>query len=88
MDNEIDDNNSKNIGNIDLSIKNSITIEYPLELLWLPKPDITAFELACCLPYFNNHRIYSEEVFDTDGKISEALKFLRHFRIINHNKKI
>ena len=58
----------------------------PLEI-WLPKPDITTFELACCIPYINNYNIFPEEVFDKDRKIPQALYFLRHFLIINHNIK-
>jgi len=60
-------------------------IIFPLELHWLPKPDITAFELACCIPYINNYNIFPEEVFDQDGTISKSLDFLKHFKITNHN---
>ena len=64
-------------------IPNKVII--PLELHWLPKPDITTFELACCIPYINNRHIFPEEVFDQDGTISQSLNFLRHFLITNHN---
>lgn len=55
-------------------------ITLPLEMCWEPKEDITAYELALCLPYFNyNHGIMSYQ-------IDETLPHFRHFKIINHNK--
>ena len=51
----------------------------PLELIWEPKEDITAFELALCLPYFYRGGIMPYEINQNDVH-------MRHFKIIDHNK--
>lgn len=56
------------------------TIIVPLEIYWEPKEDITTYELAMCIPFFN--RKYPPMPYEVDI----SLPHLRHFRIIDHNK--
>lgn len=51
----------------------------PLEMRWQPKEDITAYELAMCLPYlFRDRRIMPYE-------IDKSLPHFRHFKITDPN---
>ena len=51
----------------------------PLEMIWQPKEDITAYELAMCLPYlFRDRRIMPYE-------IDKSLPHFRHFKITDPN---
>ncbi len=51
----------------------------PVEMIWQPKEDITAYELAMCLPYFlRSHRVMPCEV-------DKSLSHFRHFKITDHN---
>ena len=54
------------------------TLLTPLQIRWTPKEDITAYELALCLPYLNR-MVYSYD-------IDQSLPIFRHFEIIDHNK--
>lgn len=61
-----------------LVINNSETIyNKTLEMIWNPKKDITTYELALCVPYFNR-RVMSFEVDTSDTHF-------RHFNIIDHS---
>jgi hypothetical protein len=51
----------------------------PLEMIWKPKEDITAYELAKCLPYF--FRSYGTMPHEID---KSEIHF-RHFEIIDRN---
>ena len=52
----------------------------PLEIRWQPKEDITAYELAKCLPYLLRHNgIMPYEIDKTE-------KYFRHFDIIDPNR--
>lgn len=52
----------------------------PLQMEWQPKEDITAYELAICLPYF----------FRTNGvmpyEVDMEVTHFRHFKITDRNK--
>lgn len=52
----------------------------PLQMEWQPKEDITAYELAMCLPYFFRPTGVMPYEVDT------ALPHFRHFKITDHNK--
>lgn len=52
-------------------------ISLPLKMIWDPKEDITAHELALCLPYFFMQVAPNE--------IDDSLPHFRHFKIINPN---
>lgn len=53
----------------------------PLEMRWEPKEDITTYELAKCLPYiFRAGRVMPFEIDQNEP-------YLRHFVIVDHNKK-
>lgn len=55
-------------------------IMLPLEMRWQPKEDITAYELAKCLPYLLRHNgIMPYEIDKTENHF-------RHFDIIDHNR--
>ena len=55
-------------------------IMLPLEMRWQPKEDITAYELAKCLPYLLRHNgIMPYE-------IDKIENHFRHFDIIDHNR--
>lgn len=54
-------------------------ISLPLKMIWDPKEDITAHELALCLPYFFMQVAPNE--------IDYSLPHFRHFKIINPNIK-
>ena len=58
----------------------SLRIVQPLEMVWSPKEDITAYELAKCIPYLLMGRF----VVPYDINISEP--HFRHFNIIDWNK--
>lgn len=51
----------------------------PLEMRWLPKEDITTYELAKCLPYLLRHNTMPYEIDKTE-------KHFRHFDIIDPNR--
>lgn len=51
----------------------------PLQMEWQPKEDITAYELALCMPYLVRHSAVMPYEVDTNDK------HLRHFKITNHN---
>jgi hypothetical protein len=71
------ENLALNIADVSTSI---FRITLPLEMIWQPKEDITAYELAMCLPYFfMNRGVMSYEV-------DKSLPHLRHFKIIDHNQ--
>ena len=48
-------------------------LRVPISVQFIPQPDITAYELARCLPYF-----YGQPIFNADdlGDLS------RHFKVI------
>lgn len=52
--------------------------QLPIEMIWQPKEDITAFELANCLKYLFRYNIMPWE-------INTSELYLRHFKIIDHN---
>lgn len=58
---------------------NENSIILPLELIWSPKGDITSFELSQCMPYIGKISIMPHLI-----DLEEP--YLRHFKIINHNK--
>ena len=71
------ENLALNIADVSTSI---FRITLPLEMIWQPKEDITAYELAMCLPYFfMNQGVMSYEV-------DKSLPHFRHFKIIDHNQ--
>ena len=51
----------------------------PLQMIWKPKEDITAYELALCIPYIISNIMPYE-------KIDQSLPHFRHFEIIDPNK--
>lgn len=53
----------------------------PIEMIWKPKEDITAFELAQCMPYLV--RIIPVMPYE----INKNAKYLRHFEIIDPNEE-
>ena len=59
-------------------ISATIKIITPLIMSWEPKEDITAYELARCLPYF-----FSESIMP--GDIDKSLSYFRHFNILDPN---
>jgi len=63
-----------------------LKIKIPLRLIWYPEPDITTFELACCIPYINKTDLYHDDVFDNENNILSSVEFLRHFKIIDKNE--
>ena len=50
----------------------------PLEMRWQPKEDITAYELAKCLPFLLRYSTMPYEINKTENHF-------RHFDIIDHN---
>jgi hypothetical protein len=50
----------------------------PLEMRWQPKEDITAYELAKCLPFLLRYSTMPYEINKTEN-------YFRHFDIIDHN---
>ena len=52
----------------------------PLEMRWLPKEDITTYELAKCLPYLL--RIINIMPYE----VNKSEVHFRHFKIIDHNR--
>ncbi len=57
-----------------------IKFAQPIQMIWKPKEDITAYELALCIPYsirFNNIMPY---------EVDQSLPHFRHFEIIDPNK--
>lgn len=56
-----------------------IRIVSPLRLKWNPKPDITTYELALCLPL-----IFRFDVMPYD--INKDAAYMRHFDIIDPNE--
>ena len=63
-------------------LTNNTQILLPLEMIWQPKEDITAYELAMCLPYFFRYRRVMPY------EVDQSLPHFRHFKIINHNKNM
>jgi hypothetical protein len=66
----------------DISLTSSIgSIQFvqPIQMSWKPKEDITAYELALCIPYIIRFNIMPFE-------IDQSLPHFRHFEIINPNK--
>lgn len=51
-------------------------ISLPFQMEWQPKEDITAYELAMCMPYF----------FSAPYKVDTSLPHFRHFKITDPNK--
>lgn len=51
----------------------------PLEMIWQPKEDITAYELAMCLPYL--FRKYDTMPYEVD----KSLPHFKHFKITDRN---
>jgi hypothetical protein len=69
------DKTENNVDYIGISAK----LLLPLEMIWRPKEDITAYELAMCLKYlFRGHGVMPYEV-------DKSLPYFRHFEIIDHN---
>lgn len=65
------------LGAVSTSTSNKLVI--PLEMIWQPKEDITAYELAMCLPFFfRTHGVMPYE-------IDKSLSYFRHFKIVDHN---
>ena len=58
---------------------NDVIMLIPLQMIWKPKEDITAYELALCLQYLNRNVMPYE--------LNLKDKHLRHFEIIDHNEK-
>ena len=52
-------------------------ISLPLKMIWDPKEDITAYELALCLQYFF--------MSVAPNEIDNSLPHFRHFKIIDPN---
>lgn len=52
----------------------------PVQMIWNPQKDITAFELARCLKYWNINWVYRSEIVDEDPHV------LKHFDIQDPNK--
>ena len=70
------ENSVLNIADVSTS---TFRIMLPLEMIWQPKEDITAYELAMCLPYlFRHHGVMPYEV-------DKSLPHFRHFKITDHN---
>jgi hypothetical protein len=57
----------------------SIQFVQPIQMSWKPKEDITAYELALCIPYIIRFNIMPYE-------IDQSLPHFRHFKIIDPNK--
>ena len=83
-------NEDANLTDVSISINPNIyssttysymVIQQPLQLIWKPKEDITTYELALCIPYINLYHIMP-------SMIDQTQEFLRHFEIIDHNKKL
>ncbi len=55
-----------------------IYFQLPLEMDWQPKEDITAYELALCVPYLYR----SVKPYEVDT----TLNHFRHFKITDKNK--
>lgn len=55
-----------------------LIFEQPLQIKWVPKKDITTYELALCLPYLFGTSIMS-------SAIDRTLKHFRHFEITDPN---
>ena len=55
-------------------------VAVPLEIYWEPKEDITTFELAECMG------ILLKRTHIMPNEVDETKSYVRHFRIINHNK--
>ena len=65
-----------------ISSKGGNLILLPLSMCWEPKEDITAYELALCMPYLTcPSRIMPYEIDVTDS-------YLRHFVITDTNKEV
>ena len=62
-----------------MAIENTNKMVLPLQLEWVPKEDITTYELAQCMPYLFRS-VMPYEISDEDKK-----GFLRHFRITDNN---
>jgi hypothetical protein len=58
----------------------SVCIVLPLKMNFVPKEDITAYELAQCMQYF-----YCGPIMPHDIDLNEP--HLRHFEITDPNKK-
>jgi len=61
------------------SAMQTIQIIKHIRMIWKPKEDITTYELALCLPYFQRFNIMPLE-------IDQSLPHFRHFEIIDPNK--
>lgn len=77
--------NSNESENLELNIIDNgyCTFKFtlPLTMIWQPKEDITAYELAMCLPYFfRQHNLMPYEV-------DLSLPHFRHFIITDPNNK-
>lgn len=74
----LNDGENSALNMADVSTSNCMII-LPLEMIWQPKEDITAYELAMCLQYiFRSHSVMPYEV-------DKSLPHFRHFNIIDHN---
>ena len=62
-----------------VTIDNSAKFLMPLQMTWKPQKNITAYELALCMVYFNR-LVMPYEVDKTE-------KHFRHFEIVDNNEK-
>lgn len=56
-----------------------VKIAQPIQMIWKPKEDITAYELALCISYIGRFNVMPYE-------IDQSLPHFRHFKIIDPNK--
>lgn len=61
-----------------ISDENTVKWLQPLQMTWKPQKDITAYELALCMIYFNR----SVMPYEVDKKETH----FRHFEIVDHNE--
>ncbi len=52
----------------------------PVSMRWLPKEDITAYELAMCIPFFN--RVSGVMPYEIEDE-----PYMRHFIVTDPNPK-
>ena len=58
----------------------TIAYNIPLEMIWQPLEDISTYELAMCVPFIGRRNVMRYEICD-------SMTYLKHFKIIDYNKK-
>ena len=82
MSKEISNDQDKkafNMDNVSISTAGTCKLIMPLNMTWKPKLDITAHELALCLPYLFRHTFVMPYEIDKDEP------HMRHFEIHDPN---